>query len=94
MVRWHHQLNGQKSEQTLGDTEGWGSLECFSSMGPQRIGHDLVTEQQLYIGILGFLHHFVYFILCSETVLLRRDPEALPDCSNNRSLNNFFFLSL
>ena len=26
MVGWHHQLNGHKSEQTLGDSEGQGSL--------------------------------------------------------------------
>ena len=27
------QLNGHESEQTLGDTEGQGSLECCSSWG-------------------------------------------------------------
>ena len=31
MVRWHHQLNGHESEQTLGDGEGQGSLACCSS---------------------------------------------------------------
>ena len=67
-----------------------GKPGVLQSVGLQRIGHDLGTEQQLYIGILGFLHDLVYFILCSETVLLRRDPEALPDCSNNGSLNCFF----
>ena len=31
MVRWHHQLNGHESEQTtLGDSEGQGSLSCYS----------------------------------------------------------------
>ena len=30
MVRWHHQLNGDKFEQTLGDSEGPGSLVCYS----------------------------------------------------------------
>ena len=33
MVRWHHQLNGHKSEQTLGSGEGQGSLACCSSWG-------------------------------------------------------------
>ena len=33
MVRRHHQLNGQESEQTLGDGEGQGSLACCSSWG-------------------------------------------------------------
>ena len=31
MVGWHYQLNGQKFEQTLGDSEGQGSLVCCSS---------------------------------------------------------------
>ena len=26
MVGWHHQLNGHELEQTLGDSEGQGSL--------------------------------------------------------------------
>ena len=30
MVGWHHQLNGHESEQTLGVSEGQGSLACFS----------------------------------------------------------------
>ena len=32
-VEWHHQLNGQKFEQTLGDSEGKGSLACSSPWG-------------------------------------------------------------
>ena len=28
MVRYHHQLNGDEFEQTLGDSEGQGSLTC------------------------------------------------------------------
>ena len=27
MVGWHHQLNGREFEQTLGDSEGQGSLQ-------------------------------------------------------------------
>ena len=30
MVGWHHILNGHEFEQTLGDSEGQGSLECYS----------------------------------------------------------------
>ena len=30
MVGWHHQLNGQESEQVPGDGEGQGSLVCSS----------------------------------------------------------------
>ena len=28
IARWHHRLNGQEFEQTLGDSEGQGSLAC------------------------------------------------------------------
>ena len=30
MVRYHCWLNGHESEQTLGDSEGPGSLACYS----------------------------------------------------------------
>ena len=30
MIGWHHQLNEHESEQTVGDGEGQGSLECCS----------------------------------------------------------------
>ena len=30
MVGWHHELNGQEFEQTPGDSEGQGSLVCYS----------------------------------------------------------------
>ena len=33
MVGWHHWLNGHESEQTLGDSEGQGSLVCSSPWG-------------------------------------------------------------
>ena len=33
MVGWHHGLNGHESDQTLGDTEGQGTLVCYSSQG-------------------------------------------------------------
>ena len=33
MVGWHHRLNGHKSEQTPGDSEGQGSLMCCSPWG-------------------------------------------------------------
>ena len=33
MVGWHHQLNGHESEQTAGDSEGQGGLECCSPWG-------------------------------------------------------------
>ena len=45
MVGWHHWLNGRKFEQTLGDSEGQGSLACCSPWGC-RVGHNLTTEKQ------------------------------------------------
>ena len=47
MVGWHHQLNGHEFEQTSGDSKGQGSLAC--SLKSQRVGLDLVTEQQLFL---------------------------------------------
>ena len=43
MVGWHHRLNENEFEQTLGDSEGQGSLV---SMGLQRVRHNLATKQQ------------------------------------------------
>ena len=37
MVAWHHQPNGHKFEQTLGDSEGQGSLAHFSPWGPKEL---------------------------------------------------------
>ena len=33
LVGWHHQLSGHGFEQTLGDSEGQGSLACCSPWG-------------------------------------------------------------
>ena len=45
MVGWHHRLSGHESEQTPGESEGQGSLVCYSPW-VFRVGHALVTEQQ------------------------------------------------
>ena len=42
MVGWHHQLNGHEFEQTLGDSEGQGSLACCS---PRDCKESDMTEQ-------------------------------------------------
>ena len=42
MVGWHSQLNGCESEQTPGDNEGEGSLECSSLWGSK--GLDMVSD--------------------------------------------------
>ena len=43
MVGWHHRLDGQEFEQTLGDDEGPGSLACCSPWGHK----ELDTTEQL-----------------------------------------------
>ena len=40
MVGWHHWLDGRESEQTLGDSEGQGSLSCRSTWGPKEVDTD------------------------------------------------------
>ena len=45
MVGWHHHLNGQESEQSLGDSEGQGSLSFCSPWGHKSPTH-LASEQK------------------------------------------------
>ena len=45
MVRQHHRLNGHEFEQTLGDSEGQGSLACYSPWYHKE-ADNLATEQQ------------------------------------------------
>ena len=42
MVGWHHRLNGQEFGQSLGDSEGQGSLVCCSAWGRKKCD---MTEQ-------------------------------------------------
>ena len=37
MAGWHHRLNGHEFEQTLGDSEGQGSLAGCSSWGRKEL---------------------------------------------------------
>ena len=37
MFGWYHWLNGHEFEQTLGDSEGHGSLACCSSLGHKEL---------------------------------------------------------
>ena len=41
----HYQPNRHKFEQTLGESEGQGSLVCCNPWG-RRIGHDLATKSE------------------------------------------------
>ena len=42
---WCHQFSGHEFEQTLGDSNGHGSLLCYSPWG-RRVRQDWITEQQ------------------------------------------------
>ena len=42
MVGWHHRLNGHECEQTPGDGEGQGILECCSPWGCKQL--DMTEE--------------------------------------------------
>ena len=57
MVGWHHPLSGHEFEQTVGDSEGQGSLSGYSPCDPKRIGHDLVTKKQQLPNTFGFLNY-------------------------------------
>ena len=37
MVGWHHQFKGREFEQTLGDSEGQGSLVCYTPLGHKEL---------------------------------------------------------
>ena len=43
MIGWHHWFNWHEFEQTLGESDGKGSLACCSPWG-HRVGHDWATE--------------------------------------------------
>ena len=70
MVGWHHRLNGHESEQTPGNSEGQEALHA-ASMGSQRVGHNLATEQQA-----GHPSSNTCFPKCGEKVLTPQKPPA------------------
>ena len=37
MVGWHHRLDGHEFEQTVGDSEGQGSLGCHGPWGRKEL---------------------------------------------------------
>ena len=58
MVGWHHQLSGHEFEQTLGDSEGQGSLVYCSPWGHNELDTTATEQQQLHVsleaGCVGF----------------------------------------
>ena len=62
MVGWHHWFNEQEFEQALGDGKGH-KPGVLQSMVLQRVGHNWVTEQQIYI------YTYIYFSQSSSQFL-------------------------
>ena len=49
IVGWHHRLNGHEFEQTLGDSEGQGSLICCNPRGCKKLDMRATKQQQQVI---------------------------------------------
>ena len=68
MVGWLHLLNGHELKQTLGDSEGHGSLACCSPWGHKELGMtgQMNNKQQQHIFSkkktweTHFLFHVIY----------------------------------
>ena len=73
MAGWHHRLNGHEFEQTLGDSEGQGSLVF---MGSERVRHGLATEQQRYMN--GYINTLIDIQFSSVQSLIRGRLFATP----------------
>ena len=73
MAKQYHQLNGHECEQTLGDSEGQGSLVCCSSWSRRQSG----TTEQLNSSDDEYtsLHLSVYGCVRTPCLTLR-DPMA------------------
>ena len=51
MVGWHHRLNGHEFEESLGDSEGQGSLVCYSPWGHKE--SDMIDRLNNHIAIVS-----------------------------------------
>ena len=54
MVGWHHQLDGHEFEQTLGNGERQGSLECCSPCGHKESDMTEGLNNNKYLNVRGF----------------------------------------
>ena len=69
MFGWHHWLKGHEFEQTLGDGEGQGSLECCSLWGHKESD---VTEQ-LNNNLLSMRFNYSFIVLTQKIHCLSRN---------------------
>ena len=54
MVGWHHQLDGHEFEQTLGNGERQGSLECCNPWGHKESDMTEGLNNNKYLNVRGF----------------------------------------
>ena len=97
MARQHHWPHGHESEQTLGDSEGQGSLACYiQSVRSQRVRHNSATEQpppppdhSLWTSVYSMLVDFFSFFLlrlCLGFILLNITSK-FPVYANNKQVS-------
>ena len=61
-IIWHHRLNGHEFEQTPGDSEGQGSLACYSPCGrkesdtTEKMTNNKVCATAVKIFLICFMH--------------------------------------
>ena len=85
MVGWYHWLSGREFEQTLGDSEGQGSLVCYSSWGRKESN---TTEQKCTI---RSCHKFVFV---NMIFLITLYPKHCAVSLNNYLQYNFVMTAL
>jgi len=78
MVGWHHWLNRHEFEQTLGDGEGQGSLECCSPWGLKELD---MTEWLNYSNIIALKPQQMEDI----SIFHSREDHLRPNERNQRS---------
>ena len=78
MVGWHHQLDGHELEQTLGDSEGQGSLACYTPWRSHRFRHNWATEQEQKLFMLAYLlvQFFFFFVPLLKAPVVKYIPNS------------------
>ena len=70
IVGWHHRFNGHEFEQTLGDSEGQGSLVCSSPWGHKESNTtEWLNNSSLYSDYLNSWWHFFFQIILIDYIL-------------------------
>ena len=84
MVEWYHWLDGHEFEQTLGDSEGQGSLACCNPWGYKELGTtDQLNNSNLLFGLQDFqkqerLHPESWGCYPRSVVITRQEVRCAP----------------